>query len=171
MKTPSVSCVAFMLLTLFLLVSCVDGTKKESESEFVHPQVLREKPSRSPSKGIGPIKEIELADSLDPEKVKKGKLLFQMKCASCHKLTDQRLVGPGWEGITNTRQPEWIMNMITNTEEMLEKDRLAKIQLEECVTRMPNQNVTIEEARSILEFMRQNDLDQVNKKDGALQEK
>jgi len=51
------------------------------------------------------------------------------------------------------------MNMITNVEMMLEEDPTAQKLLEECLTRMPNQNVSIGDARDILEFMYQNDLD------------
>ena len=49
------------------------------------------------------------------------------------------------------------MNMITNVEMMLEKDPEAQKLLEQCLVRMPNQNVTQEEARSLFEFMRSND--------------
>ena len=96
-----------------------------------------------------------------------GKAIYEMKCSACHKLTDQRVVGPGWAGVTNKRRPEWIMNMITNVDVMLEKDPEAQKLLEECLTRMPNQGVSIGDARAILEFMRQNDMDQVQSKDEA----
>jgi len=40
---------------------------------------------------------------------------------------------------------------------MLEKDPEAQKMLELCLVRMPNQNISIGDARDILEFMRQND--------------
>jgi hypothetical protein len=40
---------------------------------------------------------------------------------------------------------------------MIEKDTAAQKMLEECLVRMPNQNLADDEARSVLEFMRQND--------------
>ena len=83
-----------------------------------------------------------------------------MKCAACHRLTDKRVVGPGWAGVTSKRKPEWIMNMITNVDMMLEKDPTAQKLLEECLTRMPNQNVSVEDARDLLEFMFDNDAKQ-----------
>jgi pyruvate-formate lyase-activating enzyme len=49
------------------------------------------------------------------------------------------------------------MNMITNVETMLETDAEAQKQLELCLVRMPNQNITKDEARQVLEFMRSND--------------
>ena len=86
-----------------------------------------------------------------------GKLIVDLKCASCHKLTDEKLVGPGWKGVTQRRKPQWIMNFITNPDPMIDKDPELQAQLELCMVRMPNQNLTDEEARKVLEFMRQND--------------
>ncbi|QDO95425.1 c-type cytochrome [Formosa sediminum] len=105
---------------------------------------------------------------MSPNLANQGKLIFTSNCINCHKLTDQRLVGPGWAGITNNRRPEWILNMIINTDEMLAHDEEAILQLEDCLTRMPSQDLTLAEARAILEFMRKNDMQQVKQKDGAV---
>jgi mono/diheme cytochrome c family protein len=107
--------------------------------------------------GIGPYKKIELTHPLDEKMVAEGKNVYEVKCASCHKLTDEKLVGPGWKGVTDRRTPEWIMNFIVNVEEMLEKDTAAQNLLEVCLVKMPNQNLTDTAARSALEFMRKND--------------
>ena len=80
-----------------------------------------------------------------------------MKCTSCHKTTDERLVGPGWKGVTTRRTPEWIMNFITNPDPMIDKDPEVQAQLELCLVRMPNQSLSDAEARNILEFMRKLD--------------
>lgn len=108
-------------------------------------------------KGIGEVKNVVLNTPLEQDRVKRGQSIFEMKCSACHKLTDQRVVGPGWAGITTRRKPEWIMNMITNVDVMLDQDPEAQKLLELCLVRMPNQNVSIGDARDILEFMRQND--------------
>ena len=108
-------------------------------------------------KGIGEVKNVPLNTPLEQERVSRGKAIFDMKCSACHKLTDQRVVGPGWAGITTRRKPEWIMNMITNVDVMLDQDAEAQKLLELCLVRMPNQNVSIGDARDILEFMRHND--------------
>ena len=53
------------------------------------------------------------------------------------------------------RSPEWIMNMILNPQEMVEKDRCAKDLLVEFNgAAMANQNLTREQARDILEYFR-----------------
>lgn len=91
---------------------------------------------------------------IDQAMVAKGKEIYDVKCLSCHSLGTNRVVGPGWEGIMKQRTPEWIMNMILHTDAMLETDPEAQAMLEECLVRMPNQNLTNEEARDVLEFMR-----------------
>ncbi len=100
---------------------------------------------------------MEIAAVLDANMAAAGEKVATVKCLSCHKLTDEKLVGPGWKGATSRHSPEWIMNFVTNTDEMLDKDPKAQAQLEICLVRMPNQNVSDEDARSLLEFMRKND--------------
>lgn len=108
-------------------------------------------------KGIGKFTNIRLSHPLDDSMVIRGKSIYDAKCISCHKLTEEKLVGPGWKGVTNRRTPEWIMNFITNTNVMLDSDLVAQQLIVVCVTRMPNQNVSDDQARAILEFMRKND--------------
>lgn len=113
-----------------------------------------------PTKGIGQVQNVTLKTPLEQDRVERGKAIYEMKCSACHKLNDQRVVGPGWAGVTKNRKPEWIMNMITNVDVMLDNDPEAQKLLELCLVRMPNQNVSIGDARDILEFMRQNDGEQ-----------
>lgn len=151
-----------------LFYSCGSGNNESSTTsgtpEASEPELPR---SIAEGKGVGEITEVNLEDELDPDMIKMGQSIYDMKCSACHKLTDQRVVGPGFQGVTNRRRPEWIMNMITNVEVMLDQDPTAQALLEECLTRMPNQNVSIGDARSILEFFRNNDMETVGEKDGA----
>jgi mono/diheme cytochrome c family protein len=86
-----------------------------------------------------------------------GLKIYEVKCSSCHKTSDEKLVGPGWAGVTKRRQPSWILNFITNPDPMLDKDPAALAMLELCLVRMPNQNLSDEEARDLLEYMRKID--------------
>lgn len=108
-------------------------------------------------KGVGKFTNVTLTNPLDQNMVAAGKGIYDMKCGSCHRLSNEKLVGPGWKGVTSRRKPEWIMNFSTNVEEMLAKDANAMAMLEECLVRMPNQNLSDDDARSVLEFMRNND--------------
>jgi hypothetical protein len=114
-------------------------------------------PAAGDPKGVGPVSKVELTHPLDQKMVAAGESVYKMKCESCHKLTDEKLVGPGWKGVTDRRTPEWIMNFSMNTDEMIEKDPAAQKMLEECLVRMPNQNLAEADARAVLEFMRKND--------------
>ncbi|MBK6997979.1 MAG: cytochrome c [Lewinellaceae bacterium] len=100
---------------------------------------------------------MNLPTPLNKDWVATGKATYDLKCLACHKLSDEKLVGPGWAGVTKRREPVWIMNMITNVDMMLEKDPEAQKMLEECLVRMPNQNITQEDSRKLIEFMRSND--------------
>ncbi len=110
-----------------------------------------------PNRGEGKFDHVDLGSGLNQAMADAGKSAAEMKCLSCHKLTDEKLVGPGWSGVTERHRPEWIMNFMTNTDAMIDKDPKVQAMLEICLVRMPNQNLSDEEARSILEFMRQND--------------
>lgn len=141
-------------LSILLMVSCNSSNSTDAAGESTAKE--QSAAPASPT-GIGEIKNVTLENPLDQEMVKKGKAIYDMKCSACHKLTEQRVVGPGWKGLTEKRKPEWIMNMITNVDVMLAEDPVARKLLEECLVRMPNQNISIGDARDILEFMRQND--------------
>lgn len=115
-------------------------------------------PSYDPHRGEGKFKKVEIVASIDAAMVAKGSNIFTVKCSACHKLTNEKLVGPGWKGVTSRLTAEWIMNFVTNTDAMLNKDPEAQAQLEICLVRMPNQNLTDDDARNIYEFMRKNDV-------------
>jgi len=108
-------------------------------------------------KGAGKFTHVELTAKLDDKMIAAGKSIYDLKCSACHKLTSEKLVGPGWLGVTDRRRPEWIMNFVTNTDEMIDKDPKAQAMLQICMVRMPNQHLSDEDARNILEFMRKND--------------
>ena len=147
-----------ILIISAMFASCAPDKPAAEEGEGNLDQAVAA--NADDGKGIGEVKNVELTTPLDQDRVKRGKAIYEMKCSACHKLNDQRVVGPGWAGITKNRKPEWIMNMITNVDVMLAQDPEAQKLLELCLVRMPNQNVSIGDARDILEFMRQNDGEQ-----------
>jgi cytochrome c551/c552 len=152
--------IRFMMLALsFGILSC-GGTENQNattSSEIKTEVENPENPTYDPKRGTGKFTKVDISPTIDLVMVKKGKSHFDLKCGSCHRLTSERLVGPGWKGVTARRAPEWIMNFITNTDEMINKDPQVQAQLELCLVRMPNQNLSDDDARSIYEFMRQND--------------
>jgi cytochrome c551/c552 len=114
-------------------------------------------PTYDPNRGEGKFTSVAVGDKLDAPMADAGEKIFSVKCSACHKLTEEKLVGPGWKGVTARHKPEWIMNFITNTDKMIDKDPKAQAMLELCLVRMPNQNLSDDDARRLLEFMRKND--------------
>ncbi|TSA50918.1 MAG: cytochrome c [Sphingobacteriales bacterium] len=146
------------LFGILFWASCGSSEVKEgNENESPESMVNESSEANAGDKGVGKFTTVELTNPLNQEWVKDGESVYNMKCLSCHKLTDEKLVGPGWKGVTTRRKPVWIMNFVTNTEEMIDKDKDAQKMLEECLTRMPNQNLSDHDARTMLEFMRNND--------------
>ncbi|GAA4766112.1 MULTISPECIES: c-type cytochrome [Flavobacterium] len=158
---------SLLILVSVLFFSCgkkeksvEDTSNPTSEEGYVTEGAESESANAStydPHRGEGKFDKVELGASLDQAMASQGEKVVGVKCASCHKLTDEKLVGPGWKGVTERRKPEWIMNFITNPDPMIDKDPQVQAQLEICLVRMPNQGLNDDEARSILEYMRKND--------------
>jgi cytochrome c len=103
--------------------------------------------------GIGPIKEKMELGPLDAALATKGKEVFETKCSMCHKM-DSTYVGPSLGEVTARRTPAYVMNMILNPQEMVEHHPVAKQLLAERMTFMPNQQLTQDDARAVLEYLR-----------------
>ena len=118
--------------------------KKEETADLGDPMSM---------KGIGPVSSIELGE-LDQAMADEGKEIFEANCTACHKI-DKKFVGPMIKGVMERRSPEWVMNMILNPEEMIQKDPLAKqVMIESNMAIMANQSLTEDQARKILEYFR-----------------
>ncbi len=103
--------------------------------------------------GIGPIKELKLGP-IDEKLVKEGKNIFNSKCMACHRL-DMKLVGPPLRNITEQYSPVYLMNYLLNTSEMQKKEpQLKKLIKQYNGVLMPDQGLSKEQARSVLEYLR-----------------
>lgn len=146
----------FLFLGLFQL-ACNGGVKKDYKAVDIQDLSKNQPEVHGTEVKEG---EITFSNPLNADMVKNGQNIYDLKCMACHKLTNEKLVGPGWADVTKRRTPTWIMNMIMNVDMMLEKDPEAQKLLELCLVRMPNQNISKEEARDVIEFMRKNDGEQ-----------
>ncbi len=105
--------------------------------------------------GVGPITErIELSDEFDPELVEKGRNIYEMKCEMCHNM-EGRMVGPALGDVMERRSAEFVMNFILNPSGMVREHPTGQELLREYMTAMPYQNVMEDEARAIVEFLRE----------------
>lgn len=146
-----------------IIVGCGGGEKSSestSSSENKASETSKDPSSYDPKRGEGKYtaESLALSDKIDDAMAAEGEKACNVKCMSCHKLSEEKLVGPGWKGVSTRRAPEWIMNFITNPDPMIDKDPEAQAMLELCLVRMPNQNLTDNEARQMLEYMRKNDV-------------
>jgi len=141
-----------------LLAACGSGTSQTQTGDGASGSAKPTgNPSYDPNRGTGKFTQVDISSNLDEAKAEAGKHVFDVKCNACHKLTSEKLVGPGWKDVTKRHEAVWIMNFVTNTDEMINKDPKVQAMLEICLVRMPNQNVSDSDARNVYEFMRQND--------------
>lgn len=150
-----------LLFGALLLSNCsgnsTSNTESTEQSGTEEASTAETTPAVDPmtDKGVGPITSIDIS-VLDKKLAATGKSIFESKCTACHKF-EARHVGPALQDITKRRSPEWIMNMILNPNEMVEKNPIAKDLLATYMSPMANQNLTKDEARAILDYFREND--------------
>jgi mono/diheme cytochrome c family protein len=152
---------AILLLMGACIAACGGNTEKSTPTlETPSSETAKTEngnPSYDPQRGEGKFTEVAVGATVDQTMAAAGEKVYNVKCVSCHKLTSEKLVGPGWLGVTDRHSAPWIMNFATNTDAMLNKDPKAQAQLEICLVRMPNQNIADADARNVYEFMRRND--------------
>lgn len=156
-----------MTLLISLLISCGGKEEKKKEGFSYEKKENTEtkastKAEKTPAskkvdlgnKGVGPITSLQLPAEVDQTMAAHGADVYKKMCTACHR-ADKKFIGPAPTGILERRSPEWIMNMILNPDEMVQKDPLAKeLLIEFNGSPMANQNLTEEEARAVLEYFR-----------------
>lgn len=147
----------FLIVTAFTLsifvVSC--GGNGESNSGNTSADQEEQGLSAYESEhGIGPVTErLDIDDTIDDELVTRGRNIFEAKCEMCHNM-EGRMVGPALGEVMERRSPEFTMNMILNPGGMTKEHPEGQKMLQEYMTTMPFQNVKEEDARAIVEFLR-----------------
>ncbi|MDH5588521.1 MAG: cytochrome c [Gemmatimonadota bacterium] len=102
--------------------------------------------------GLGPVRDMVLGE-IDPALAEEGSAAFVTRCSACHKMED-RYVGPELGTVLSRRRPEFVMNMILNATEMVERHPAVRELLAQFYTPMPVQVTDQAEARAILEYLR-----------------
>ncbi|MGE5393163.1 MAG: c-type cytochrome [Candidatus Saccharibacteria bacterium] len=115
---------------------------------------LQQSYSQDKDLGVGPVKSLKLDPKLDDNMISEGKSIFNSKCSVCHEL-DQKKVGPPLRNITKDRTPEYIMNLLLNTEKMQQADPNVKALIKKYNNVvMVNPQLTQPKARSVVEYLR-----------------
>lgn len=147
----------FVTSLIALAYACSNNNSSATKDPTPPPPPSSAAPAYDSLRGTGKFTTVDVGNGLNTKMADAGKATYDLKCSACHKLTGEKLVGPGWLGVTTRHQPVWIMNFVTNTDEMIDKDPKAQALLQICMVRMPNQHLSDDDARNVLEFMRKND--------------
>lgn len=152
--------IALPVALLSIMVSCGGDEAKKPSNLPAPKSMVQEKLAPASEritlddKGVGQIKDITLDPEINQDWVAEGAAIFKTNCTACHKI-EKRFIGPSPVGILERRSPEWIMNMILDPQLMVAEDRCAMDLLVEFNgAAMANQNLTVEQTRSILEYFR-----------------
>lgn len=144
----------FSVLVLFFLLTACGNSGGQQQT----PAAAKAQPDNSGlsafelEHGIGPVKEEIILAEVDYPLAENGAQIFEMYCSACHEKTE-RYIGPPLGDVLERRTPAYVMNMILNPDEMVQKHPVAKSVLAEYLAPMPNQNLTMEEARAIIEYL------------------
>jgi mono/diheme cytochrome c family protein len=103
--------------------------------------------------GIGPITEEVVLGEPDEQVAREGEEIFQFNCEACHRM-EQRFVGPPLGDVMDRRSPAFVMNFILNPEQMARQHPEGQKLLAEYPLVMPFQNISEDQARAILEYLR-----------------
>ena len=137
---------AFAILAL--AVSACGNSDSQGDAEESVFEVKKEKAV------YGKVQHVDVGPGVDATMAAAGLEVFDVKCSACHKY-DERYVGPPLGDVTDKRTPEYVMNMILDTETMIDNDDTVKCLLQEYLMRMPNQSVDEKDARNVLEHLRE----------------
>lgn len=139
--------------SLALLMACGGASENAPDSTAAAPAEQNGLTAFELEHGIGPVKEPVTLEEPDPALAAEGEALFNLKCMACHRL-EERYIGPELDDVLDRRTPAYVLNMMMNPTEMTQRHPDAKALLAEYLAPMPSQDLTPEEARALLEYLR-----------------
>lgn len=153
-------CSLVLAVLLASLIGCGDSSDDASGAQrqpSVAPATATPAPAAEISdvemeQGIGPIRDLTLGE-IDPALAAEGEQHFTLLCTACHRFPD-RYIGPALGDVLGRRRPEFVMNMMLNANEMMQRHPVVKELLAEYIAPMAQQSLTQEQARAILEYIR-----------------
>lgn len=144
---------SIILFAPLLILSSCGGAPEESANTSAEPIEIYTPKAKANPLGVGPITAQLALGTVDETLASEGEAVFNQMCTACHKM-DKRHVGPALEGVIERRNPAWVMNMILNPEQMVKEDPVAKALFAEYLSPMANQNLTQDQARAVVEYIR-----------------
>jgi mono/diheme cytochrome c family protein len=93
----------------------------------------------------------------DEAKATLGEALFKDKgCSACHAF-GKRVTGPDLAGVSMRRTQAWMENQILHPDLMVKQDPIARQMFAQFALQMPNQGLTPEEVRAVIEYFKHKD--------------
>ena len=91
------------------------------------------------------------------DRAEQGEKLFTSKgCSACHAF-GKRLTCPDLQGVTMRRTAVWMENQILHPDVMVKTDPISHGLFAQYALQMPNQGLTPDEARSVIEYAKHKD--------------
>ena len=83
-----------LTFTGLLVVACI--SKTPSHKKPLDVEALTKNQKEEHGSMVKP-EDVHLTSPLHQQWVAEGKNIYEVSCSPCHKLTDEKLVGPGWK--------------------------------------------------------------------------
>jgi nitrite reductase (NO-forming) len=95
------------------------------------------------------------AFTVDAAKAAAGEKLFAAQaCAACHSIGKGKLVGPDLAGLLERRELAWVQKWLTQTNEMLASDSIAKRLFKESANiPMPQPTLKPDEVEAVIHYI------------------
>lgn len=160
-RSSGLAGVLVLLLAAAMVAGCSGGDSSSSAEDASTPAPASASAAAGDltadelENGFGPIRSVDITEGvIDESLAGEGEQIFILKCSACHKM-DERYVGPALGDVAARRTGPYVMNMILNPAEMIERHPEARQLLAEYYTPMAFQDVTEADARALLEYLRQ----------------
>ncbi len=93
----------------------------------------------------------------DEARAEAGEKLFSSKgCTACHAF-GQKMSGPDMAGVTMRRTAKWMELQILHPDLMVKQDPIARGMFAQFALQMPNQGLSQDEARAVIEYLKKKD--------------
>ena len=157
---------ASFLLVLALaagLASC--GGKGGGEESAASPPTGSASSSGTTASGSGTVAAVSQYDAgpragvapVIEDQAEKGEKLFTSKgCSACHAF-GRRLTCPDLRGVSMRRTAVWMENQILHPDVMVKQDPISHGLFAQYALQMPNQGLTPDEARAVIEYFKEQD--------------
>lgn len=127
------------------LVGCGGGTNENTSAGAGGVSASESKYDAGPRAAEAPV---------DAALAARGEELFKAKgCSACHAF-GARLSGPDLTGVASRRTAAWMEQQILHPDVMAKEDPIARQLMAEYALQMPNQGLTAEEAKAVVEFLK-----------------